>query len=74
MAKPTSDERPSDQGGSKGDNRSNTDRDGNRGPVKSQPGGIPDPNRAGIPSVGQGDTNKRTRDRGDGRKRVSNTR
>lgn len=60
-------------GGSKGDNRSNTDADGNRGGVnqrgKSRPDNIADTGRDRTQSVGKGDAKKNNRDRGDGTKR-----
>jgi len=71
MATPKNHASPANQGGgNKGDNRTNTDRDGNRASGKPQPGSIPDASRGGIPSVGQHDVNKKNRDRGDGTKRV----
>ena len=72
MANPTTNDDISTNpgGATKGDNRTNTDRDGNRAKGKAQPASIPDATREGIPSVGQGDGNKRNRDRGDGTKRV----
>jgi hypothetical protein len=57
--------------GNKGDNRSSTDRDGNRGAGKTQPGSIPDSDPDDNPSVGQDDANKHNRDRGDGTRRDS---
>ena len=77
---------PKKDDSTKGDNRSNTDRDGNRGGGNQgakppQPGSIPDRDRTGDdvaggdsggnPGVGH-DENRSNRDRGDGTKRSDN--
>jgi hypothetical protein len=77
---------PKKDDSTKGDNRSNTDRDGNRGGGNQgakppQPGNIPERDRTGDdvaggdsggnPGVGH-DENRSNRDRGDGTKRSDN--
>lgn len=70
MANPKSDD---PAGKSRGDNRTNSDRDGNRGPAR-QPGapaadGDGRGDEGSIPSVGQNDEDPANRDRGDGTRR-----
>ena len=74
MANPKNDENRGNPGvgnqgdANKGDNRSNLDRDGNRGQHGGKPPGGAEPDKNCNPSVGEDDEDRSNRDRGDGRR------
>ena len=74
MANPKNDENRGNPGAGnqsdtdKGDNRSNVDHDGNRGPRGGKPQGGEEPDSRRNPSVGEDDADRSNRDRGDGRR------